>query len=202
MRIPSVSHAAVLLLAVCLQAGCSSSGGRDEASASGNMETARSAAKEASAMALTIRSNAFEEGARIPVQYTCDDKDLSPALTWEGAPEGTKSYALICDDPDAPMGTWVHWVIFNIPADSTGLPEGLDKAPRLDDGTIQGKNSWGRHGYGGPCPPPGKPHRYFFKLYALDTTLDLDDSARKNDLLAAMKGHVLAEAQTMGTYGR
>jgi len=161
------------------------------------------AAKEGTpTMAFQITSTAFTEGAPIPVRHTCDDKDLSPALAWAGAPQGTKSFALICDDPDAPIGTWVHWVVFNIPADSAGLPEGVPAVEKLPNGTIQGKNGWHKIGYGGPCPPPGKPHRYFFKLYALDTLLALDSSADKKAVLNAVKGHALGEAQWMGTYAR
>jgi Raf kinase inhibitor-like YbhB/YbcL family protein len=153
-------------------------------------------------MAIQVASPAFKEGAPIPPRFTCTEKDLSPALAWTGTPPGTKSFALICDDPDAPMGTWVHWVIFNLPADSTSLPEGVPVEPKLATGAVQGRNSWKKVGYGGPCPPPGKPHRYFFQLYALDVALTLDSNAAKKDLEAAMKGHVLAEGQLMGTYKR
>jgi hypothetical protein len=153
-------------------------------------------------MALRITSPAFQPGQPIPPRFTCKEKDLSPALAWSGAPPGTKSFALICDDPDAPMGTWVHWVIFNIPADSTGLPEGVPTEPALAPGTVQGKNSWRKIGYGGPCPPPGKAHRYFFKLYALGATLPLDSNADKGKVEGAMKGHVLAEGELMGTFQR
>jgi hypothetical protein len=151
---------------------------------------------------MRLWSPAFEEGKPIPVAYTCDGKDVSPPLNWEGAPEGTRSFALICDDPDAPMGTWVHWVLFNIPADSTSLPEGVPTDAKLPDGARQGLSDFGRTGYGGPCPPRGKPHRYFFKLYALDTVLELEGNIRKADLERAMAGHVLAQAQLMGTYQR
>lgn len=153
-------------------------------------------------MALQVTSTAFQEGLPIPPRFTCTEQDLSPALAWTGAPGGTKSFALICDDPDAPMGTWVHWVIFNLPADSTGLPEGVPIEPMLATGAVQGKNSWKKIGYGGPCPPPGKPHRYFFKLYALDRTLPLDAQAGKRDVESAMQGHILAQGQLMGTYRR
>jgi Raf kinase inhibitor-like YbhB/YbcL family protein len=152
---------------------------------------------------IKISSSAFEENALIPVAHTADGKDSSPPLTWSGAPEGTRSWALICDDPDAPRKMpWVHWVLFNVPADRTSLPEGVSTQKELSDGTRQGTNDFGKIGYGGPSPPKGKPHRYFFKLNALDTMLNLPAGATKEQLLAAMKGHVLAEAQCMGRYGR
>jgi Raf kinase inhibitor-like YbhB/YbcL family protein len=158
--------------------------------------------KEVEAMALQIKSGAFENGATIPKKYTCDGEDLSPALSWSGVPDGTKSFALICDDPDAPMGTWVHWVLWGLPPDTMGLLEGVAAETSLTSGARQGINSGSRVGYNGPCPPPGKPHRYYFKLYALDTTLNLPSTANKAALEKAMKGHVLAEAQVMGKYGR
>jgi len=138
-------------------------------------------------MSLSISSTAFSQGEGIPTKYTCEGEDITPPLSWSTAPEGTKSFALICDDPDAPMGTWDHWVIYNIPADSGGLAEGIPTDESLTDGSKQGLNSWERSGYGGPCPPPGNPHRYFFKLYALDTTLALTGGANKNSLENAMK---------------
>jgi Raf kinase inhibitor-like YbhB/YbcL family protein len=158
--------------------------------------------KEVEAMALQIKSSAFEDGATIPKKYTCDGEDRSPALSWSGVPDGTKSFALICDDPDAPMGTWVHWVLWGLPPDTMSLPEGVPADTTLASGARQGLNSWPRVGYGGPCPPPGKPHRYYFKLYALDAELNLPSSANKAALEKAMKGHILAEAQVMGKYGR
>ncbi len=151
---------------------------------------------------MEIWSSAFEKGGTIPGRYTCDGPDLSPPLTWSGAPAGTKSFALICDDPDAPMGTWVHWVVYNIPPDRNKLPEGMDNSPILAGGILQGTNDFRRTGYGGPCPPRGPAHRYFFKLYALDDTVDLRPGATKRDLEKAMKGHIIAEAELMGRYGR
>lgn len=153
------------------------------------------------AMALELRSTAFTEGQPIPATYTCDGNDLSPPLAWSGAPAGTKSFALIADDPDAPRGTWVHWVVWNIPATSTGLPENVARKPQLPDGTRQGISDSMSTGYGSPCPPSGT-HRYFFKVYALDGFLELPAAATKLQLEAAMKGRVLAEAQLMGTYTR
>ena len=158
--------------------------------------------KEVEAMALQIKSGAFEEGTTIPKKYTCDGDDLSPPLSWTGVPEGTKSFAVICDDPDAPMGTWVHWVLWGLPPDTVSLLEGVPAETSLTSGAKQGLNSWPRVGYGGPCPPPGKPHRYYFKLYALDTLVTLPANTNKAALEEAMKGHTLAEAQTMGKYGR
>lgn len=152
-------------------------------------------------MDLKIFSSAFEDGGMIPSKYTCDGIDVSPPLSWSGLPEGTKSIAIINDDPDAPMGTWVHWVIYNIPPAAKGLPEDIKRLERLPDGTLQGKNSWGRIGYGGPCPPSGI-HRYFFKIYALDKMLNLKPGATKEELLSAMKGHILAQAQFYGKYTR
>jgi len=146
---------------------------------------------------MQLTSTAFQEGTTIPKQYTGDGKDVSPPLHWSGAPAGTKSFALIADDPDAPRGTWVHWVVWNLPADQHELAEG-----KLPAGVRQGKNDFGKTSYGGPSPPPGKPHRYFFKLYALDTTLDLADGASKQQLEQAMKGHILGSGELMGKYGR
>ena len=153
-------------------------------------------------MSLTISSSAFKEGERIPDKYTCEGEDISPQLSWSDAPEGTKSFTLICDDPDAPMGTWDHWLIYNIPADSEGLSEAVPTDESLTDGSKQGLNSWEKKSYGGPCPPPGDPHRYFFKLYALDTMLTLTGDADKSTLENAMHEHILAEAQLMGTFSR
>jgi len=152
-------------------------------------------------MNLKIYSSAFEDGGTIPSKYTCDGADISPPLAWSGLPEGTKSIAIINDDPDAPMGTWVHWVIYSIPPTAQGLAEDIKRVEKLPDGTLQGKNSWGRIGYGGPCPPGGT-HRYFFKIYALDKMLNLKPGATKEELLTAMKGHILAQAQFYGKYSR
>ena len=152
-------------------------------------------------MAIQLTSEAFSDGTMIPKRFTCDGADISPPLSWSDLPTETGSLALICDDPDAPVGTWDHWVLFNIPATATGLPEDVSAKASLDDGSIHGNNSWGRPGYGGPCPPGGT-HRYFFKLYALDTKLDLKTGATKSQLVKAMEGHILAQGQLMGTYRR
>ncbi len=153
-------------------------------------------------MTIQITSAAFTEGGAIPKKHTCDGEDISPALAWSGIPSGTQSLALIADDPDAPVGTWVHWVLYNIPSTLNGLPEGVAKSPNVEGIGLQGNNGFRRSGYGGPCPPKGKPHRYFFKLYALDTSLNLKAGATKADIEKAMGGHILAQGQLMGTYGR
>jgi Raf kinase inhibitor-like YbhB/YbcL family protein len=144
----------------------------------------------------TIRSPAFEHGRPIPVRFTDDGEDVNPELQLAGVPAAAKSLALIMDDPDAPMGTWVHWVVWGISPEDTVIPE-----DGLPAGAAEGLNSWGRSGYGGPAPPSGT-HRYFFKAYALDTTLELPSTATKKELEAAMEGHVIARAQIMGTYSR
>jgi hypothetical protein len=150
---------------------------------------------------MEIKSQAFAHGALIPSKYTCDGADVSPPLAWSGAPAATRSFALIADDPDAPMGTWVHWVAWNIPAGELALEEGVPKKEALPSGTRQGITDFGRAGYGGPCPPSGT-HRYFFKLYALDTTLELPATTTKKDLEKAMQGHIRAQAELMGKYTR
>jgi len=152
-------------------------------------------------MDLHITSSVFSEGELIPQRYTCDGPDLSPDIAWKGVPEGSKSLALICDDPDAPVGTWVHWVLFNIPPGEQGLPAEIPPDRALSNGAKHGTNDFRKLGYGGPCPPAGT-HRYFFKLYALDTVLNLGSGITKNQLEKAMKGHILAQGQLMGKYKR
>ena len=149
---------------------------------------------------MQITSSAFTEGGFIPGKYTCDGADVSPPLKWT-APAGAKSYALICDDPDAPAGTWVHWVIFNIPAGTTSLDENVHPDRTVPGGAAQGTNDFRKIGYGGPCPPGGT-HRYFFKIYALDSMIGLDPGATKAALLKAMEGHVIARGQLVGKYKR
>ncbi len=153
-------------------------------------------------MAIQISSSAFSEGGAIPKSYTCDGEGLSPALSWTGVPSGTQSLALIADDPDAPSGTFVHWVLYDIPGDLASLPGGVAKTGTVQGVGIQGTNSARKTGYMGPCPPRGNPHRYFFKLYALDAKLNLKEGASKADVENAMKGHILAQGQVMGKYGR
>lgn len=151
---------------------------------------------------MKIITTAFTEGKLIPVKYTCEGDDISPPLSWSGVPAGTQSLALIADDPDAPAGTWVHWIIYNMPPQMTFLPEAVPADSTLPSGAVQGVNDFGNIGYGGPCPPRGKPHRYYFKLYALDSVLPLGPGATKAKLLQAMKNHILAEGQIMGTFAR
>lgn len=153
-------------------------------------------------MAFELTSSAFAEGEWIPKKHTCEGQDLSPPLRWNHPPTGTRSFALIADDPDAPAGTWVHWVMYNVPIDIRGLVEALPAQDILPNDAQQGLNDFKRVGYGGPCPPPGNPHRYYFRLYALDQELSLKPRAAKAQVLDAMKGHVLAEAQLMGRFTR
>jgi hypothetical protein len=158
-------------------------------------------AKQKKNMNIKIKSAVFEEGGMIPKKYTCDGENISPPLSWADAPDGTKTYALICDDPDAPAGTWVHWVMYNMPANTKELSEAVSAKKNIDNGAIQGINDFRKTGYGGPCPPGGT-HRYFFKIYALNTSLDLRGDVTKDQLLSAMSGHILAEGQLMGKYSK
>jgi hypothetical protein len=150
---------------------------------------------------MRVQSPAFAEGGRIPRSYTCDGKDVSPPLSWSGVPEGAKSLALICDDPDAPGKTWVHWVLFNLPPGTRGLPEGVPARAGVAGGGVQGTNDFRKLGYGGPCPPGGT-HRYAFKLYALDLLLELAAGATKVELEEAIEGHVLGQTMLTGKYSR
>lgn len=152
-------------------------------------------------MEITVTSSAFSQAGMFPSKYTCDGQNISPPLKWRGIPETTKSIALVFDDPDAPAGTWVHWVIWNIPKDKSELAENIPADERLADGSVQGINDFGKHGYGGPCPPGGT-HRYYFKIYALDEKLALAAASSKKHLLKAMQGHILAQGQLMGKYKR
>jgi Raf kinase inhibitor-like YbhB/YbcL family protein len=147
-----------------------------------------------------IESAAFKEGSLIPMRFSCHGENVSPQLSWSNPPAGVRSFALIVEDPDAPAGTWTHWVLFNLPAQARAMGENTPRQDELPNGGLQGKNSFGNVGYGGPCPPAGKAHRYFFRLYALDIVLDLQAGAEKSEVLAAMKGHVLGEAQLMGRF--
>ena len=152
-------------------------------------------------MAISVTSPAFTQGAVIPTKYTCDGEDVSPPLAWSGVPESAKSIAVIMDDPDAPRGTWTHWVLWNLPAETRELPEHLSTEKELKTGARQGTNDFKRPGYSGPCPPPGT-HRYLAKVYALDRRLDLAPGATKAELVKAMEGHVLATGELMGRYSR
>lgn len=151
---------------------------------------------------MQLTSTAFQNGRPIPEQYTCDGKNISPPLKWSGAPSGTKSFVLICDDPDAPSGDWTHWMVYDLPAAATELPEAAPKFQYIAGNAKQGLNDFRQLGYGGPCPPPGKPHRYFFRLAALDAMLGIQPGASKKDVQEAMAKHVLAQTELMGTYQR
>lgn len=174
------------LLAVPFLAGCRHS------------EPAMAAAAGATLM---LSSTSFPDGS-VPGEFTCDGKDDSPPLNWTGPPHGTKSFALTVTDPDAPSGTFTHWVLFNLPASSDKLAQSVPKQGQLSDGSRQGRNDFGKTGYAGPCPPPGKPHRYVFRLYALDGALELNDGSSRSQLESAMTGHVLAEGELTARYGR
>jgi Raf kinase inhibitor-like YbhB/YbcL family protein len=154
------------------------------------------------AMAFELSSSAFAPGKTIPARHTCDGADVSPPLAWTEPPSGTLSLALVCEDPDAPAGTWIHWVLYGLPAGARALPEGVPATATLADGSRQGTNDFRRTGYGGPCPPRGKPHRYFFRLYALDAKLEMRPGATAAALRKQLTGHVRGEAELMGTYGR
>ena len=151
---------------------------------------------------LTVTSPAFRPGGPIPRHFTGDGMDVSPPLAWAGVPPEAKSLAVVCEDPDAPRGTWVHWLLYDLPRGTRALPEAVPADPDLDDGSHQGTNDFGYVGYGGPAPPRGAAHRYVFTVYALDAELGLPAGAKKAEVLAAMAGHVLAEGAVEGTYQR
>jgi len=152
-------------------------------------------------MEFIITSPSFQPGDLIPRKFTCDGKNISPELNWKNTPANTKSLVLICDDPDAPMGTWVHWVVYNLPPEINSLPENLPNEKHLSNGAEQGINDFGKYGYGGPCPPSGT-HRYFFKLYAVDKKLELKESVKKSDVMAEIKDHVIAKTELVAKYKR
>lgn len=178
-----------VMLAAALFTACARSDSAPQISSSGPMH-------------LTLNCSAFNAGATIPARFTCQGENISPPLQWTNAPPATKSFALLCEDPDAPSGLWVHWVLFNLPADTTHLDEHLPPREELPNGARQGRNDFKHIGYGGPCPPPGPPHRYFFKLYALDAPLDLSAGASRQQLLESMQGHILAQTELMAKYQR
>ena len=153
-------------------------------------------------MVLSVSSPAFEQVDRVPEKHTCEGQDVSPPLSWSEPPPGAQSFVVIVDDPDAPGGLFTHWVVFNIPVTTRQLPEALPGRERLDSGALQGKNDFGRIGYGGPCPPPGRAHRYQFTIYALDRSLDLNPGASRKQVLDEMQGHVVAQGQLTRTYQR
>ena len=175
-------------------ASCSATEIRDEGGSS--------TIEEDAITTIVLSSTAFKEGDKIPGKHTCDGQDISPALMWNEPPEQTESLALIVDDPDAPSGVFTHWVLFNIPKNVYQLGEGVSSQEQLDNGALQGKNGFGRIGYGGPCPPQGSTHRYQFTIYALDQHLNLKAGASKKQVVDAMKGHILAQGQLTGTYQR
>ncbi len=184
-----MKNSSIFIIAVCMiLTACTSS----------PTETVSAVQTEAT---MKLTSSAFTQGQPIPAKYSCKGADVSPALAWDEPPAGTKSFALIMDDPDAPMGTWVHWVLFNIPTTAHAWPENTPTDANLPNGAVQGVTSARSNGYHGPCPPSGT-HRYFFKLYALDTALNLSSSADKKAVLAAMEGHILAQAELMGTFSK
>lgn len=168
----------------------------------GNPASGSAQRNEPAQSSFRIESSAFKQGATIPNRYTCQGENVSPPLVWANPPAGARSFALIVEDPDAPAGTWIHWVVYNLPAQARAVDENTPKLAELPNGALQGMTSFGSVGYGGPCPPPGRAHRYFFRLYALDTVLDLKAGATKAGVLAALKGHILSEAQLMGRFKR
>ena len=189
--------ALALIVTIAVSARC-----QNEQPRQAKSQTDKPLIKEDTLSQFVISTSAFAEGEPVPVKHTCDGQDVSPALKWTAPPESTKSLALICDDPDAPGGTWVHWVVYDLPPDTRSLPEGVPNAGELDNGARQGRNDFPRIGYDGPCPPPGPTHRYFFKLYALDTKLGLKSGATKVDVEKVIKGHILGEARLVGLYKR
>ncbi len=152
--------------------------------------------------ALNLTSSVFENGGYIPDRYTCDGKNYSPPLTWNQVPKGTKSFVLIVDDPDAPVGTWVHWIVYSVPSDLKGLEENIDKEKLNSSGAKAGKNDFGRIGYGGPCPPSGQTHKYLFKLYALDQDITIEEGATKSEIINQIQGRIISETKLIGFYQR
>ena len=153
-------------------------------------------------MSFSLSSSAFASGGSIPTRFTCDGDDVSPPLSWDGVPGGTTALALIVDDPDAPTGDFIHWMLYNLPGTATGLPENLPKVENLEDGAMQGRNGFNRMGFGGPCPPPGSAHRYRFTLYALRSDVEIAAGATATELESAMKNLILEQTQLIGTYAR
>lgn len=190
-RIISIALAAIMVLSLAACRGEKESETRPDVVLTEGEDT----------MAITVTSPVFEDGGMIPKEYTCDGEDISPPLNISGVPTEARSLALIADDPDAPAGTWVHWVLYNLPPGTTELPENMPVDEKIQNGAKHGVTDFGRFGYGGPCPPSGT-HRYYFKMYALDTLLNLSGRVSKADVIKAMQGHVLAEGQLMGRYQR
>jgi Raf kinase inhibitor-like YbhB/YbcL family protein len=168
-----------------------------------NQQSSKPIAQDGRAvMTIQVSTSSFKAGGTIPTKFTCSGADVSPELSWPPPPADAKSLALIVDDPDAPAGTWNHWLLYNLPPSVHALPENQPRSAELPNGALQGKNDFGKFGYNGPCPPPGKPHRYFFRLYALDIKLDLKAGADRRTLDEALKGHIVAQGEVMGTFGR
>lgn len=199
MKLKKITLLLASLAVLLLSLSCTT---KDNASHTQNNANNNTAKKNGGAKMETIQitSPAFDHGGMIPPKYTCDGDDISPPLEWDTLPQGTKSIVIIADDPDAPAKTWVHWLVWNLPPSFKGLEENIEPSDELG-GATQGTTDFGKTGYGGPCPPSGT-HRYFFKIYALDTTLDLEPSATKNDLLEAMQPSILAQGELMGKYAR
>jgi Raf kinase inhibitor-like YbhB/YbcL family protein len=202
MRKPGLIFMSLLLLISFAIIGCAQPEPSEQKPQSEEMTPKPEPLLDASKAAFAITSSAFTTGAEIPIKYTCDGQNVSPPLDWGQVPVGTASFALTVDDPDAPIRAFTHWIVFNLPPDTRGLPEAVPKDGKLANGALQGKNGFGRIGYAGPCPPSGALHHYRFTLYALDTSLDLAASASKEQVLEAMQGHVLAESQLIGIYQR
>jgi Raf kinase inhibitor-like YbhB/YbcL family protein len=169
--------------------------------AQGTVKTKRGNMELKDTVNLDFKSSAFKDGEFIPVKYTCDSKDISPALNWSKPPDSAKSLVLICEDPDAPAGTWIHWVLYNIQPSVTALAENIAKN-EIVDSMAQGRNSFGKIGYGGPCPPPGKPHRYYFRLYAIDLPPTFKPGLNRDEIMKAIEGHFVGRGELMGRYGR
>jgi Raf kinase inhibitor-like YbhB/YbcL family protein len=168
----------------------------------GSRDESDSTKTDGNVMNIKITSSAFQDSSVIPLKYACEGDNISPPLSWTGIPNGTKSLAIICDDPDAPMGIWTHWIIYNIPPDKTNFDESIHTDVKLADGSIQGANDFGDIGYSGPCPPAGYPHRYYFTIYALDVMLSLKDKATRSDIDDAIQNHILGKGQLIGTFSR
>jgi len=194
MRLKETICTAVLVVLATGFAGCDQRG--QEIVASGEGEESMAVKTEE----IRVSSEAFDNRQAVPRKYTGQGKDISPPLNWESGPKGTETFAIIVDDPDAPGKTWVHWVVYNIPGDVTSLPEGASPGGQLPGEALEGRTDFGKNQYGGPMPPGGESHRYYFKVYALDSAVDLGEGATKQELLDAMDGHVLANGQLVGTY--
>jgi len=196
LRCQKAAHSANIVFFIVLLIGCQSGG------QVANQQQPSSDTPRGSVMTFWLQSPSFSGGSSIPKKFTCEGSDVSPPLQWSDPPANTQSLALIADDPDAPAGTWTHWVVYDLPPNLRQLPEAVPKQATIPGGGSQGTNDFGKIGYGGPCPPPGNPHRYFFRLYALEKKLDLKPGATKQQVVGAMQNHILAQVELMGTYQR